>query len=109
LQNPDYQLSTTSKNISEFLVVLTRTESVKIQITHAMDILQEFLVGLDIYFQNPKSSQIFYGLLCKYKPSGLRIHDFEIGSIALANNIQYIATFNTSDFKAIKEIELLIP
>lgn len=39
LQNPDYQLSTTSKNISEFLVVLTRTESVKIQITHAMDIL----------------------------------------------------------------------
>ena len=36
-----------------------------------------------------------------------KIHDFDIISIALANECNEIATFNSSDFKAVKEITLL--
>ena len=48
-----------------------------------------------------------YIQLKKYTPSGLRIHDFEIMSIALANGIKNIATQNISDFKNIEEIKII--
>ena len=56
-------------------------------------------------------TQIFFSilkkLLQKYKPKGLKIHDFEIVSIVLANEINQIATFNIKDFESIEEISLI--
>jgi len=46
-------------------------------------------------------------LLKKYKPHGLKIHDYEIISIALSNKIKNIATINKKDFERIEEIKLV--
>ena len=46
-------------------------------------------------------------MLQKYNPKGLKIHDFEIVSIVLANEINQIATFNIKDFESIEEISLI--
>ncbi len=47
-------------------------------------------------------------LLRKYQPIGLQIHDFEIVSIALSNQVATIATFNKKDFNKVSEIELYV-
>lgn len=107
LLDPENELYTTSKNISEFLVVLTRAETVKINIIGALEILSELLTDITILYPNEKTHLIFYELLKKYKPVGLKIHDFEIASISLANGIDKIATKNKSDFKNIEEIKIL--
>ena len=107
LLDPDNELYTTTKNISEFLVVLTRAESIKITILEALDILSELLTNITILYPTEQTRNIFYKLLKKYTPTGLRIHDFEIVSIALANGIKNIATQNISDFKNIEEIKIV--
>ena len=109
LLNQYYEFITTSKNISEFLVALTRTESVKLPVNEALDILQDFTAEIPILYPDQKSSMLFYELLRKYNPSGLRIHDFEIVAIALAHNINCIASFNISDFRQIEELRLVLP
>ena len=107
LLDPDNELYTTSKNRSEFLVVLTRAESIKITVQEALDILSELLTNITILYPTEQTRNIFYKLLKKYTPTGLRIHDFEIVSIALANGIKNIATQNISDFKNIEEIKIV--
>ena len=46
-------------------------------------------------------------LIKKYSPRGLKIHDFEIISVALSYKIKNIATVNKKDFSGIEEIELV--
>ena len=104
--NPRYELYTTSKNISEFLVVLTRTESIKIDVIKVLKILKNLLSNFVILYPNKESTIKFEELLKKYKPRGLRIHDFEIISIGLASGIDLIVTQNIDDFKNVKEISL---
>ncbi len=107
LLDPENKLYTTSKNISEFLVVLTRAKSVRINTIEALEILSELLTNIIILYPNEQTQLIFYELLKKYEPSGLRIHDFEITSISLSNGIYKIATENRSDFRNIEEINIL--
>jgi len=54
-----------------------------------------------------KSNSIFLELLKKYTPHGLKIHDYEIISIALSHKIKSIATVNKKDFEDIEEIKLV--
>ena len=107
LLNPENELYTTSKNISEFLVVLTRSETIRINVLEVLEILSELLMNITILYPSRQTHLIFYELLKKYKPTGLRIHDFEIASISLANGIDNIATENRSDFRNIEEIKIL--
>ena len=60
-----------------------------------------------ILYPTEKSYSIFIDLLKKYSPHGLKIHDYEIISIALSNKISSIATFNQKDFSDIEEINLV--
>jgi predicted nucleic acid-binding protein len=106
IQNPNYDLYTTSKNLSEFLVVLTRTETIKIDTVKALDILKVLISNLNVLYPSEESYQKFIELLGKYRPRGLRIHDFEIISIALTSGITQIATQNIDDFKSIGEISI---
>ncbi len=98
---------TISKNISEFLSVVTRLPHSSISIEKALFILNDFQNSFDILYPTEESNIIFLDLLKKYKPHGLRIHDHEIISIALANNITSIATINKKDFEHIEEIKLV--
>jgi predicted nucleic acid-binding protein len=107
LQNPENILYTTSKNLSEFLVVLTRGLEVPVTIENALEALTNLISSFTILYPSEASFNILQELLLKYKPKGLKIHDFEIISIGLQNGINNIATINAIDFKGISEIEIV--
>lgn len=98
---------TTSKNISEFLSVITRIPNSSISVEKALFILNDFQNSLRILCPTEESNVIFIDLLKKYKPHGLKIHDYEIVSIALSNKIKNIVTINKKDFERIEEIKLV--
>lgn len=104
--NKEHNLATTSKNISELLVVLTRGPLVSLTPVKALEVVSNIISNIQVFYPNLNSNKIFYELIQKYKPTGLRIHDFEIISIGIENGYKRIATFNTKDFKSIKEISL---
>ena len=104
LLDPTLELYTTSKNISEFLVVITRYPGKSLSIENALILIEDFSKILTFLYPNPASLKIFRQFLRKHKPTGLIIHNFEIASIALAHNITQMATFNTKDFDLINEL-----
>lgn len=107
LNDNSLNLYTPSKNISEFLSVITRIHNSSISIKEALSIVEEFQSTFKILYPTEKSFAIFINLLNKYTPSGLKIHDYEIISIALSNKIKNIATVNQKDFSGIEEIKLV--
>jgi predicted nucleic acid-binding protein len=107
LNDNSSKLYTTSKNISEFLSVVTRIPNTSISLKEALIIIEEFKSTFTILYPTENSFLIFIDLLKKYSPRGLKIHDYEIISIALSHKIKNIATFNRKDFSAIEEIELV--
>ncbi|NCS87864.1 MAG: hypothetical protein CO127_07535 [Ignavibacteria bacterium CG_4_9_14_3_um_filter_36_18] len=106
LSDESLKLFATSKNISEFLSVITRIPNSTISVKEALNITEEFRSTFTILYPTQKSYLIFVELLKKYSPRGLKIHDYEIISIALSNKIKSIATINQKDFSGIEEIEL---
>jgi predicted nucleic acid-binding protein len=107
VQNTQHELYTTSKNLSEFLVVLTRGMNISVHVTEALDILESLLSYFTILYPTEASVTEFKNLIRKYNPKGLKIHDFEIISIGLQNDVKIFATKNIDDFKGIKEIRLI--
>ncbi|MBC8489817.1 MAG: type II toxin-antitoxin system VapC family toxin [Bacteroidetes bacterium] len=107
LTNPNYDLYTTSKNLSEFLVVLTKGIEVPLTIKETVDLLEGLMANLTILYPSKNSFRQFKKLVLKYKPRGLKIHDFENVSIGLENGIKHVATINIKDFKSIDELHLI--
>ena len=107
LESTVHDLYTTTKNISEFLSVMTSTVPYCLPVDDALDVIQDFQKRVNILYSTPDSLSYFLTLLKKYKPTGLKVHDYEIASIGLAHGIQQIATFNTKDFEGIEEIHLI--
>ncbi|UJS16356.1 MAG: type II toxin-antitoxin system VapC family toxin [Candidatus Jettenia sp.] len=100
------ELFTTSKNLIEFLTVITRIPGNSISLEDALTVIQDFKTITTILYPTEKSYTIFTDLLKKYKPTGLQIHDFEIISIGFASQINTIATFNSKDFEKVEEVNL---
>jgi len=107
IQNPLNELYTTSKNLSEFLVVLTRGTKETVTIENALKVLEDLISYFTILYPSDASRKIFQELLLKYRPKGLKIHDFEIISIGFQNSVTNIATKNEDDFKGVREIKLI--
>lgn len=97
----------TSKNLTEYYAVVTKGENPLLNPLDAWHDLEEFISFSEILYPNNVSQQILATLVSRYTPKGLKIHDFEIASIALAHGIKTIATFNGRDFKQIEGIEVL--
>lgn len=100
------QLVTTSKNLIEFLAVTTKSSGYNLSNETALVIIEEIIQGIEIVYPTQESMAIFLDLMNRYQPKGLKVHDFEIISIGLAHGVQEVATFNTKDFKSVKEISL---
>ncbi len=98
-----------SKNISEFLSVTTRETIYSLSIEEVLESLDFFISNFTILYPSIHSLEIFRKLLLKYKPVGNRIHDIEIISIALSNDIKEIASYNEKDFIVISEIKTFVP
>jgi predicted nucleic acid-binding protein len=107
LDHLDYQLVTTSKNLVEFLTVVTRSSGYGLKTEKALEILDEIIQKIQIIYPSQDSLAILLELTRRYQPTGLKIHDFEIISIGLASGIYDVATFNEKDFRAVNEISLL--
>jgi len=107
LDHSDYQLVTTSKNLVDFLTVVTRASGYDFKTDRALEILDEIIQGVQIIYPSQDSLAILLELTRRYRPSGLKIHDYEIMSIGLASGIYDVATFNKKDFQAVNEILLL--
>ncbi|WP_210511227.1 type II toxin-antitoxin system VapC family toxin [Natronogracilivirga saccharolytica] len=107
LDHPEFVLTTTSKNLSEFLAVVTKPNGYGLSSDVASDILGEIINNLQILFPNQESLDLFKELLYRYRPTGLKVHDFEIISIGLANGVRHFATFNSKDFQIFDEIKLV--
>jgi predicted nucleic acid-binding protein len=106
INDKSLNLFTTSKNISEFLSVITRQPDKYLSIKEALEIIMNIQNFVTILYPDTNSYKYFLELLQKYKPTGLVIHDFEIASIGIANKMDFLATINNKDFSAIEEIEL---
>ncbi len=107
LSDSALKLFTTSKNVSEFLVVLTRNSEIELSSSECLDILNSLLNDIVILYPTPASMNVFQELVHKYNPRGLWIHDVEIASIAIAYGISVIATNNIADFKRIDELKII--
>lgn len=103
INNFEGDIYTTSKNLSEYLVATTRGNSPLLNINEALKDIEEFEAIFYILYPTIRSTQKLKWLLQKYKPRGLKIHDFEIAAIGLSHQIEEIATLNASDFKKIEE------
>jgi predicted nucleic acid-binding protein len=97
--NCKYNLFTTSKNLSEFLVVLTRGIIVPVSIKEALISFEDIISNFIILYPSKYSYNRLKELLKKYNPKGLKILDFDIMSISLENGISKLATINKSDFQ----------
>jgi len=106
LSDPALRLFTTSKNVSEFLVVLTRNEEIALSPTECLEMLNSLLTNIVILYPYPMTFKVFQDLVRKYKPRGLWIHDLEIASIGIAYGISTIVTNNIADFECITEVEI---
>lgn len=103
------QLFVASKSLSEYFAVVTRGQVPLLTPSEALNDIQEFVMYFEVLYPSLISYQKLLELIKKYTPKGLKIHDFEIASIALVNGITKIATFNRSDFQQIGETEVVIP
>jgi len=107
LEQKKNQLVTTSKNLIEFLAVTTKSSGYNLKNDTALEIVEEIIQGVEIVYPTQESMAIFLNLMNLYQPKGLKVHDFEIISIGLANGVREVASFNTKDFKSVKEISLV--
>lgn len=107
-KGPD-QLFTTSKNLAEYYAVVTKGEAPFLSATEALDDLTEFSSYCEVLYPTPLSFRKLQELIQLYSPKGLRIHDIEIASIAMVNNIAKVATFNRQDFQKIEGMEVVVP
>ncbi|GIK61019.1 MAG: type II toxin-antitoxin system VapC family toxin [Ignavibacteriota bacterium] len=104
----ELELYTTSKNLSEFLTVVTRFSQNSLSLKEALLVIEDFINTMTILYPTKETFLVFRDLLKKYQPVGLQIHDYEILSIGLANQIDTVATFNEKDFKKVKEAKLYV-
>jgi predicted nucleic acid-binding protein len=100
---------TSSKNISEFLAVTTKGEEPSLTINDAVAIVKILTTNCALLYPDSVSSEIFMSLLLQHKVKGLLVHDYEIASIALSNDIKVIATANRKDFQKIEGLQLIVP
>ncbi|MGM0506065.1 MAG: type II toxin-antitoxin system VapC family toxin [Bacteroidota bacterium] len=107
LDSSKQELTTTSKNISEFLAVVTKANGYGLSTALALEILHEIIEGIEVLYPSHESMAIFLDLLDRHQVNGQNVHDLEIAGIAIAHGVKKLATFNTKDFESIKEIRLI--
>lgn len=86
---------------------MTRAPVIAVSASEALEMIDWFSNSFPIIFPDARSLEILFQLADQHQPKGLKIHDFEIMSIGIANKLEVIATFNGKDFPQIKDIGLM--
>jgi predicted nucleic acid-binding protein len=107
IQNSNYELFLTSKNVTEFFVALTRAPDIHISSRECLECLDSLMFYFHVICPNQDSLEKLKYLIYKYNPCGLWIHDLEIISIAMEYSISRIVTKNLEDFEKVEEIDVI--
>ena len=105
----EYIFYTTSKNLAEYYAVTTRGVDPALSPQVALSDLLDYLQFCQILFPDPTSQNVLLELIANDKPTGLKVHDYEIAAIAIANGIPSLATNNPGDFKRIESLRIISP
>jgi len=108
-EDDNFTCFTSSKNLAEFLCVLTRGPSPALQVNEAINAIKVFLTHCRVLYPDHKSLKIMCDLILEHEVRGLLVHDYEIASIAIANGIPHMASVNRADFKKIPFLRLISP
>lgn len=106
LYESGHELFTTSKNLSEFLAVVTRGNPPLLSVHQAVNLADEIEQNFTVLYPTPESSQVLRGLLRKYQATGSQIHDFTVVSIGLSSQVKLLGTFSEKYFRGIMEIQI---
>ncbi len=104
-----YTFFTTSKNLAEYYSVTTRGVDPALSPQVALSDLLDYVQYCQILFPDQSSQNVLFELIAKDKPTGLKVHDYEIAAIAIANGIPSLATNNPGDFKRIEGLQIISP
>jgi len=109
LYESGHELFTTSKNLVEFMAVVTRDNPPLLTVHQAAKLAEEIGQNFTVLYPSAESFQILGRLLRKYEAAGRQIHDLDIVSIGLSNQVNLHGTFQGKYFRGITEIELAKP
>ncbi len=109
LYESGHELFTTSKNLSEFLAVVTRGNPPLLSVHQAVNLADEIEQNFTVLYPTPESSQVLRGLLRKYQATGSQIDDFTVVSIGLSSQVKLLGTFSEKYFRGIMEIQIATP
>jgi predicted nucleic acid-binding protein len=105
LENKNYRLYISTKNIAEVFAVSSK---LGIDKSYILSYLTEDILPVStLIYPNRNSFQIFLKIISDHDVKGNKVFDMEIASIMLANKIFTIASFNYKDFENIPEITIL--
>lgn len=105
----EFELHTTSKNLVEYFAVVTRGENYLLTPEDALKDITEFSESIKVLYPDQLSNDILLELINKYKPKGIKVHDFEIAAVAISNGINTLFTFDKDGFKNIQELKIVVP
>jgi predicted nucleic acid-binding protein len=105
LQNTEYELYITPKQISEFIAVLSKKNVPYDDILGFVK--NDMLENSILIYPNQNSISQFVEICGNYSPRGNRVFDMEIVSIAKSHGISEIATINIKDFENISDINIV--
>lgn len=106
----NYQIFITSQIKRELQVTLTKINNKLIEPKPLSTIINEInsvLNFIPILYESQNSLDILDNLILSYNIINQRIHDANIVSVAIDNQIEYIFTNNNKDFKVYKEIKII--
>jgi predicted nucleic acid-binding protein len=108
-ENEKFVLYITSKNVFEFLSVVTKSSNIPLSLEEALLSIKIICSNCLILYPDYTSTQTCMDLILENNIKGLKVHDCEIASIAITNKIRRIATVNKNDFSCFSDLEIVTP
>lgn len=100
------------QNLTEIWSIATRPISSNgfgLQTQEVATLVKQLRDGFEWLSDEPTTADIWLELCTRYAVAGRHVHDARLAATALANGVKSIATYNTSDFQAFEELEVICP
>jgi predicted nucleic acid-binding protein len=109
LRHSNHTFYISSQIIREFVAIATNGTIFKspLQSDDIVLKINEFEKSFTVLFDTFESLQILKQLIQQYHVEKYKVHDANIAAMVIANQIDYLWTFNEKDFKVFDKIHLL--
>jgi predicted nucleic acid-binding protein len=95
--------------LREFYAIVTNDKIFPKPLTskQALRKIREFILRFSLILEKETTLPTLIGLIERYPVSRQKIHDLNIVATMMDNEVSHLFTYNTKDFRQIKEIHLL--